>query len=75
MSIFIGLKVTRTFIITVTERNDAPSGIKASGSLSINENSAPGTYVGSVSTADQDVGQTHTYRIESVLAEGHNSKR
>lgn len=70
-----GLKVTKKFVITVSDRNDAPTSIKASGSLSIFENSAPGTYIGSVYTADQDVGQTHFYRIESVSAEGYKGKR
>lgn len=70
-----GLKVTRKFLITVSDRNDAPTSIKTSGSLSISENSAPGTYIGNVYTVDQDAGQTQFYQIESVLAEGYKGKR
>lgn len=59
----------------VKDRNDPPTGITASGPLSVYENNLSGEYIGTVTTADQDVGQTHQYQIVNVLAQGHSTQR
>ena len=73
--LFLGLSVTRNFTITVTDGNDPPTAINASGVLTFTENNAAGDYVGTLVTTDQDVRQTHQYQIISVVAEGHGRKR
>ena len=67
--------MTKNFSIIVKDTNDPPTGISASGPLSVNENSQPGEYIGSLTTADQDVGQTHQYQILNVFAQGHRNQR
>lgn len=52
---------SRTFRITVQETNDTP--LVDAASFSINENSALGAPVGTVTFTDPDPGQTHTYAI------------
>ena len=69
----LGLSTTKNFTIVVKNRNDPPTVISASGPLSVNENSLSGEYIGTVTTADQDVGQTHQYQIVDVLPRGHNN--
>jgi hypothetical protein len=54
------LTYSKSFTITVINRNDAPTGIVLSNS-NVNDNAAIGTVVGILSTIDQDVGQTYTY--------------
>ena len=73
--IFVGLSTTKNFTVIVKDRNDPPTGISASGPLSVNENSLSGEYVGTVTTADQDVGQTHQYKIVDVVGHGHQTQR
>ena len=50
--------------ITVVDQNDAPENVTLGGSnaASVNEN-ANGAFVGELVTSDQDVGQTHTYKL------------
>ena len=50
--------------ITVVDQNDAPENVTLGGSnaASVNENSN-GNYVGTLVTSDQDVNQTHTYKL------------
>ncbi|XP_048583508.1 protocadherin Fat 4 isoform X2 [Nematostella vectensis] len=69
-----GLNVTNSFVITVQDRNDAPTKISASGPLNIAEHSPSGTYIGTLITADQDVRQSHSYNIEHVTAYGFGGK-
>ena len=72
---FLGLSTTKNFTVIVKDRNDPPTGISPSGPLSVNENSLSGEYIGTVTTADQDVGQTHQYSILNVVGRGHSTQR
>ncbi|MEM7297411.1 MAG: hypothetical protein AAF391_03995, partial [Bacteroidota bacterium] len=56
----------KVFTITVIDAVDGPTDIALSNT-SVNENVALGTVVGSLSTTDQDVGDTHTYEILSTF--------
>ena len=49
--------------------NDGPSGLQLIGSQSVPENSPPSAYVADVQALDDDVNQTHTYKLLAV-AEG-----
>ena len=53
---------TATVTVTITGVNDAPVDIELDDS-SISENQPSGTFVGSFSTADPDVGDSHTYSL------------
>jgi len=50
----------KNFSITVTDANDAPTDITLTNN-SVAENLPAGTTVGTLSTTDQDTGDTHTY--------------
>jgi uncharacterized delta-60 repeat protein len=52
------------FNLTVRNVNDAPTDISPN-QLSVVENSLPGTVVGTLSTTDSDVGDSHTYILQS----------
>lgn len=75
IAIFVGLSTSKNFTIIVKDTNDPPTGISVSGPLSIYENNLSGEYVGTVTTADQDVGQTHKYQIADVVGQGHDAQR
>lgn len=62
-----GLSFEKSFTVTVTDVNDAPSGLSADN-LSIEENQDSGTTIGSLTTTDQDSGDTHSYSL--VAGEG-----
>ena len=51
-------------ITAFVDQNDAPKNITLRGSnaVSVNEN-ANGAFVGELMTSDQDVGQTHIYKL------------
>ena len=55
------ISVTDSFTLTVNNTNDAPTGVVLS-SLGVPEQ-IDGAIVGTVSTTDDDVGDTHTYSI------------
>ncbi len=57
---FGGLSTDKTFPITVTNANDAPTNIGLSNS-SVAENQIVGTLVGNLSTTDLDAGDTFAY--------------
>ncbi len=57
-----GLYLDKIFTIRVLNRNDAPTDIALSNS-SIDENSPIGTIIGNLSTADEDSGDTHMYKL------------
>ena len=59
-----GTFMTQRLKITVVDQNDAPENVTLGGSnaASVNEN-ANGAFVGELVTSDQDVGQTHTYKL------------
>ncbi|MBW4660026.1 MAG: hypothetical protein KME15_15230 [Drouetiella hepatica Uher 2000/2452] len=55
-----GLSVTRDFGLTINNLPEAPTDLILSAT-SINENVPIGTAVGTLSTADDDLGNTHSY--------------
>ncbi|HET6422321.1 MAG TPA: cadherin repeat domain-containing protein [Planctomycetaceae bacterium] len=55
------LSATSAMLVTVTNANDAP--VVAPKAFSINENSANGAFIGTVTATDQDPGQTRTFSI------------
>ena len=55
---------TKDFVIKVTNVNEQPTALSLSG-LTIAENSATGTQVGTFSTTDVDPGDSHTYELVS----------
>lgn len=57
-----GLPYEKTFEITVTDANDAPTDISLAGDT-VDENKPAGTFVGTLSTVDPDTGDTFTYAI------------
>jgi VCBS repeat-containing protein len=57
----LGLTSTTQITVTIQGANDAPNDI--TGSLSIAENSANGTSVGTVTASDVDSGDTRTYSL------------
>ncbi|WP_231602887.1 beta strand repeat-containing protein [Neorhodopirellula pilleata] len=56
------LTFERTFTITVTNVNEAPSAIALS-STTLDNNAASGTAVGTLTTTDADAGDTFTYTL------------
>jgi hypothetical protein len=56
------LNFEKQFTITVTNVNDAPTDIALTAS-SVPENSAVNTVVGTLSSTDQDTGQTYSYTL------------
>ena len=47
--------------------NEAPFGITISGKAYIPENLPPGTVIGALYTADDDINQKYTYNITSMI--------
>ncbi|MDC0485365.1 cadherin repeat domain-containing protein, partial [Gammaproteobacteria bacterium] len=60
--------VEATLIINVNDLNDAPTSVSVSGNLSINENEE-GASVGTLTTSDQDAGDTFSYSISGADAD------
>ncbi len=52
----------KSFTIQVADKNDAPTQIALSNQI-ITENQSIGTLVGSLSTTDEDVGDSHSYTL------------
>ena len=61
----------KVFTITVTNVNETPTDITLS-TLSIAENASVESVVGTFTTTDQDVGDTHTYSLVSGTGSTHN---
>ncbi|KRF38920.1 hypothetical protein ASG96_16230 [Terrabacter sp. Soil810] len=59
----------KTFTITVTDVNEAPTDITLTNS-SVPENQPVGTLVGTLGAVDPDVGQTHTFSVVTVASLG-----
>lgn len=57
-----GLYYEKTFTVTITDVNEAPTDIQLSGS-SIPESAALGTAVGTLSAMDQDAGDAFTFTL------------
>lgn len=62
----------RDFQMTVANTNDAPTEIDLSNNF-INENSAVGIVIGSLSTADVDLGDTHAYSLVTGTGDTDNA--
>ncbi len=63
-----GATYSEQFTIRSMDVNDAPTGIALNG-MTIDENSDPGTLIGTLSTADPDAGDTHTYTLSGSDAD------
>ena len=61
-----GLTTAQAFTVTVNDVNDAPSAIALSATA-INENAA-GAVVGTLTTTDDDAGDSHTYSLSGTDA-------
>ncbi|MEB3831704.1 cadherin domain-containing protein [Phormidium sp. CCY1219] len=57
-----GLTFDKTFAISVTDRNEAPTDLAVSNTV-VDENSANGTEIGTMTTTDPDSGDTHAYSL------------
>jgi len=66
-----GGTVEEEFTISVSDANDQPSDIALSNA-SVDENQPSGTTVGTLSTIDQDSGDTHTYTLVSGTGSDDN---
>ncbi len=60
-----------SFTVTVIDDNDAPTSISLNNA-SVKENSALNTLVGTLSTDDQDEGDTHVYSFVEGVGDTHN---
>jgi gliding motility-associated-like protein len=67
-----GLSFERSFTITVTDVNEAPTNISASAS-SVLENAALGTSVATMSATDVDAGDTFTFALVSGTGSTDNA--
>ncbi len=67
-----GLTFERTFTITATDVNEAPTDIALSNST-IAENVAVATVVGTLSSTDVDAGDTHTYELVAGTGDTDNA--
>ena len=67
-----GLYTEKTFAITVTNVNEAPTGIALSAS-SVAENQLSGTTVGTLSTTDPDAANIFTYSLVSGTGSTDNT--
>ncbi|MFY0605449.1 MAG: Ig-like domain-containing protein [Cyclobacteriaceae bacterium] len=57
-----GLSFTKQFTILTTDVNEAPTGIEVD-SERVNEEVPIGTFIGNITTIDQDAGDTHSYEV------------
>lgn len=68
-----GATFEKTFTITVTNVNEAPTLIAASGTT-VPASAAIGTTVGTLSTTDPDTADTHTYTLVTGTGDTDNAK-
>jgi hypothetical protein len=61
----------KVFTITVGDANEAPTDISLSNAK-VDENQPSGTTVGTLSSTDQDVGDTHTYSLVAGAGDTDN---
>lgn len=66
-----GLSVDKTFTVTITDSNDPPADIRLSKTR-VEENRAPGTLVGVLTTIDPDAVDQHTYTLAPGEGSDHN---
>lgn len=62
----------QTFIVTVTDANEAPTALSLSGKR-VNENAGPNAPVGSFLTIDPDTGQIYTYSLIAGTGDSDNA--
>jgi VCBS repeat-containing protein len=67
-----GLSTSKTFTIEVQDKNDAPTAIALDGAT-VDENAA-GAVIGTLSTTDQDAGETFTYTVDDERFEVVNGQ-
>ncbi|MEH0155361.1 cadherin domain-containing protein [Limibacter armeniacum] len=67
-----GLTVESVFTVKVTDVNEEPTAIHFSGD-SISEDAPIGTYVGTLSTEDEDLYDTYIYSLVSGQGDGDNA--
>ncbi|MCB0803197.1 MAG: cadherin domain-containing protein [Flavobacteriales bacterium] len=67
-----GLSFEKTFAITITNANDAPTDIGLSPS-NINENLPANTLVGNFTTVDADAGDNHIYTFANLSSNDNSS--
>jgi CARDB len=65
------LTFEKIFTITVSNTNDTPSDLTL-GRTTFTEERGPGAFVGTLSTLDQDVGQTFTYTLVAGTGDTDN---
>lgn len=68
----IGNSDSKVISVTINDANDAPTNIALSGT-SVAENLASGADVGTLSTTDEDTGDTFTYSLVSGSGDTDNS--
>ncbi len=61
-----GESVEETFTISINDINDAPTAIALSGNMEVEENLDAGTVIGTLTSTDQDAGDTHTYSLSGI---------
>ena len=66
------LAVEEQFTITITDANDAPSGLALSNTIAI-DGDPVGTAIGDFTTTDQDPADTHTYTLVAGAGDGDNA--
>ena len=67
-----GLSVTKDFGITINNLPEAPTDLKLSAT-SIDENKLADTVVGTLTTTDDDLGDTHTYSLVTGIGSTDNA--
>ncbi|HEY9628940.1 MAG TPA: cadherin domain-containing protein [Coleofasciculaceae cyanobacterium] len=67
-----GLPVTKDFSITINNLPEAPTDLTLSAS-SINENQPVGTAIGTLSTTDDDAGDSHQYSLVAGVGSTDNA--
>ncbi|GEM46948.1 ExeM/NucH family extracellular endonuclease [Deinococcus cellulosilyticus] len=66
-----GLFAEQAFTVNVTNANDAPTAVSL-GNTSVAENQPAGTTVGSLSSTDQDIGDSFSYSLVSGAGDTDN---
>lgn len=61
-----GESVEETFTITINDVNETPTAIALSGNMEVAENLPAGTVIGTLTTSDQDAGDTHSYSLSGI---------
>lgn len=59
-----GHAINRTFTLTVLDENEPPTTLDLAGAHRLDENAPAGTVVGTLSTADPDAGDSHTFSVQ-----------